>query len=98
MAFCISAWSSFVFNPACAPAVPAAPGASTKSTGGIGAPMVRTGTLPDEGAKPGADAVIFHGPVRRPMIEYRPLSSVVAVNDEGDAFGFSAVTVAPFKG
>jgi hypothetical protein len=23
---------------------------------------------------------------------------VVAVNDEGDAFGFSAVTVAPFKG
>jgi hypothetical protein len=35
----------------------------------MGAPMVRTGTLPDEGAKPGAEAVIFQVPVRRPMIE-----------------------------
>ena len=31
-------------------------------------------------------------------MEYRPRSSVVAVNDDGEAFGFSAVTVAPFKG
>jgi hypothetical protein len=35
----------------------------------MGAPMVRTGTLPDEGEKPGATAVIFHVPVRRPMME-----------------------------
>src|SRR5688572_25367400 len=60
--------------------------------------MVRTGTLPDEAAKPGAEAVIFHDPVRRPMMEYRPRSSVVAVNDDGEALGFSAVIVAPFKG
>src|SRR5687768_3932560 len=98
MAFCSSPWSSLVLTPARAPAGPDAPGASTKSTGGIGAPMVRTGTLPDEAWKPGAEAVIFHEPVRRPMMEYRPRSSVVAVNDEGEAFGFSAVTVAPFKG
>ena len=32
------------------------------------------------------------------MIEKRPLSSVVAVNDEGDAAGFSATTVAPLMG
>src|ERR671910_2279734 len=98
IAFCSSAWSSLVFTPASAPAGPDAPGASTKSTGGMGAPMVRTGTLPDEAWKPGAEAVIFHEPVRRPMMEYRPRSSVVAVNDDGEAFGFSAVTVAPFRG
>src|SRR5687768_18554664 len=92
MAFCSSPWSSLVLTPARAPAGPDAPGASTKSTGGIGAPMVRTGTLPEEAWKPGAEAVIFHEPVRRPIMEYRPRSSVVAVNDDGDAFGFSAVT------
>ena len=37
-------------------------------------------------------------PPRRPMTEKRPLSSVVAVKLLGDAFGFSAVTVAPFIG
>ena len=32
------------------------------------------------------------------MIEKRPLSSVVAVNDGGEAPGFSATTVAPLRG
>ena len=69
MAFCSSACSSLVLTPASAPAGPVAPGASTKSTGGMGAPSERTGTLPDEGAKPGATAVTFQVPVLRPMIE-----------------------------
>ncbi len=69
IAFWSSPWSSLVFTPASAPAAPAAPGASTKSTGGIGEPRLRTGTLPDDGAKPGAEAVTFHEPVLRPMIE-----------------------------
>src|ERR1044071_6866888 len=90
--------SSLVLTPARAPTGPLAPGARAKSTGGIGAPMVRTGTCPEEGWQPGAGALIFHGPDLSPMIEYRPLSSVVAVNDEGEAFGFSAVTVAPLIG
>ena len=96
-AFWSSPCSSFVFTPASAPVGPA-PGARTMSTGGFGAPMVRIGTLPPLGEKPGADAVIFHVPDRRPMIEKRPLSSVVAVNDEGDDAGFSATTVAPLIG
>ena len=93
-----SAWSSLVLTPARAPAGPVAPAASVNSTGGLGAPMVRIGTWPTDGWKPGADAVSFQLPARRPMIEKRPLSSVVAVNDGGDAAGFSATTVAPFSG
>ena len=69
MAFCSSTCSSLVFTPARAPAGPDAPGASAKSTGGIGAPRLRTGTCPDEGANPGATAVTLQGPVLRPMIE-----------------------------
>jgi hypothetical protein len=57
--------------------------------------MVWTLSAPDSGAKLGACAVNVQRPVRRPMIEKRPLSSVVAVNELGDALGFSAVTVAP---
>ena len=92
-----SACSSFVFTPAM-PGMAPAPGASTNSTGGFGWPMVRMGTWPTEGEKPGAEAVSFHVPARRPMIENRPLSSVVAENEGGDAAGFSATTVAPFSG
>ena len=79
-----------MFTPASAPAAPVAPAARVNSTGGFGAPIVRMGTWPTEGWKPGADAVSFQLPARRPMIEKRPLSSVVAVNDGGDAAGFSA--------
>ena len=60
--------------------------------------MVRTLTCPPLGWKPGAEAVSFQLPARRPMIENRPLSSVVAVNEGGDAAGFSATTVAPLTG
>ena len=60
--------------------------------------MVVTSILPASGPKPGACAVNDHGPDFRPMIENRPLSSVVAVKLLGDAFGFSAVTVAPLIG
>ena len=60
--------------------------------------MVATGSWPFSGAKPGASAVKFHWPVFNPMIEKRPLSSVVAVKLLGDALGFSAVTVAPLIG
>ena len=52
-----------------APVGPAAPGARMMSTGGLGAPIVRTFMEPPPGANPGADAVIFHCPERRPMIE-----------------------------
>ncbi len=69
-----------------------------KVIGGFGVPIVDTFILPDSGAKPGACAVNVHPPDRRPMIEKRPLSSVVAVKLLGDAFGFSAVTVAPLIG
>src|SRR4029453_18436178 len=96
-AFCSSACSSLVFTPASAPTGPVAPGARGKATGGIGAPIVRTGTRPDCGWNPGAEAVIFQVPDFRPMIEYRPLSSVVAVNEEGHAWGFRAVAVAPLR-
>src|SRR5687768_5508474 len=85
-----SACSSLVLTPARAPAGPAFPGTRAMSTGGLGAPMVRIGTLPPPGVKPGADAVIFQVPERRPMIEKRPLSSVTALNVDGDADGFSA--------
>ena len=64
-----SACSSLVFTPASAPEGPLAPGASVKSTGGMGAPMVLMGTLPPEGANPGAEAVTFHEPALRPIIE-----------------------------
>jgi hypothetical protein len=60
--------------------------------------MVRMGTLPPPAKKPGADAVIFQVPERNPMIENRPLSSVVVVKDDGEACGFSATTVAPLIG
>src|SRR5688500_5829166 len=98
MPFCNSPCSSLVFTPARAPAGPVAPVARAKSTGGIGAPMLRTGTLPHESRKPCAEAGMFHELVRKPMMEVRPRSYVVAGNDDGEALGFSAVTVAPFKG
>jgi hypothetical protein len=69
-----------------------------KVSGGLGAPMVDTFNLPVSGAKPGACAANDHEPDLRPMIEKRPLSSVVAVKLLGDAAGFSAVTVAPLIG
>src|SRR3954447_14033128 len=71
---------------------------SVNVSGGLGAPMVCTLSRPDSGAKPGACAVNVHAPVRRPMIEKRPLSSVVAVKLLGDALGFSAVIDAPLIG
>src|SRR5262245_29853667 len=71
---------------------------NVKVSGGFGEPIVCTGNRPLSGAKPGACAVNVHEPVRRPMIEKRPLSSVVAVKLLGDALGFSAVTVAPLSG
>ena len=58
-----------MLTPESAPAGPLAPGARVKSTGGIGAPMVLMGTLPDEAAKPGAEAVTFHEPALSPIIE-----------------------------
>src|ERR1700682_4924631 len=81
-----------------AAAGPPPPFFSVKASGGLGAPIVATGILPISGAKPGACAVKFHWPVFNPMIEKRPLSSVVAVKLLGEAFGFSAVTVAPLIG
>ena len=50
------------------------------------------------GANPGACTRNDHSPVRKPMIEKRPLSSVVAVKLFGEAFGFSAVIDAPLIG
>jgi len=67
-------------------------------SGGLGAPIVDTFSLPASGPKPGAMAANDHWPDLRPMIEKRPLSSVVAVKLLGDAAGFSAVTVAPLIG
>ena len=69
-----------------------------KVSGGLGAPMVDTLSLPASGPKPGACAANDHCPDFRPMIEKRPLSSVVAVKLLGEAAGFSAVTVAPLIG
>ena len=60
--------------------------------------MVCTFILPVSGAKPGACAENDQLPDFSPMIENRPLSSVVAVKLLGEAFGFSAVTVAPLMG
>ena len=77
---------------------PAPPFFSVKVSGGFGVPIVCTFSLPVSGPKPGACAVNVHVPVRSPMIEKRPLSSVVAVKLLGDASGFSAVTVAPLIG
>ena len=57
--------SSLVLTPARAPAGPVAPAARVNSTGGFGAPMVRMGTLPTDGWKPGAEAVSFQLPARR---------------------------------
>src|SRR3954462_3478672 len=69
-----------------------------KVSGGFGAPIVETLSLPASGPNPGACAENDHWPDFRPMIEKRPLSSVVAVKLLGDAPGFSAVTVAPLIG
>src|SRR5450759_4107528 len=84
------------------PSAPIGPGAQpffrVKVSGGFGAPIVCTFIRPDSGAKPGACAVNVQPPVRSPMIEKRPLSSVVAVKLLGDAAGFSAVMVAPLIG
>jgi len=52
--------------------------------------MVDTFSLPDSGANPGACAANDHGPDLRPMIEKRPLSSVVAVKLLGDRGRISA--------
>src|SRR5258708_18936309 len=85
--------------PSALPAGAAAPPFfSVNWSGGFGAPIVATGSLPVSGPKPGASAVKFHWPVFSPMIEKRPLSSVVAVKLLGEAFGFSAVALAPFIG
>ena len=67
-------------------------------SGGFGAPIVETFSRPDSGPKLGAWAVNDHCPDFSPMIEKRPLSSVVAVKLFGDAFEFSAVMVAPLIG
>src|SRR5471030_1839031 len=69
-----------------------------KVSGGFGAPIVETFSFPVSGPMPGACAENDQEPDFSPMIEKRPLSSVVAVKLLGDAAGFSAVTVAPLIG
>src|ERR671919_2171272 len=91
----ISVWRSFAAIPPSALAGPEAPFFNANVRGGFGEPIVCTFMRPDSGANPGACAVNVQPPLRSPMIEKRPRSSVVAVKLVGDAFGFSAVTVAP---
>ena len=68
------------------------------SSGGLGAPTVRTLAVPPIPSNPGASAVKSQAPLRRPIIAQRPRSSLVAVNSRGEAFGLRAVTVAPLIG
>src|SRR5262245_39296084 len=94
-----SAWRSLAATPPSAPAAaPPVPLRSVNVNGGFGDPIVWTPSLPDSGANPGACAVNVHCPLFSPMIEKRPLSSVVAVKLLGEAPGFSAVMVAPLIG
>src|SRR5713101_1709156 len=84
------------------PSAPVGAGAppffNVKVRGGFGAPIVCTLKRNVSGPKPGACALKAHWPDRSPIIEKRPLSSVVAVKLLGDAFGLSAVIVAPLIG
>src|SRR5215813_9586401 len=74
-----SACRSFGASPPSAPAGAAPPPfRSVNVSGGFGEPIVCTLSFPDSGAYPGACALNVHGPDLRPMIENRPLSSVVA--------------------
>src|SRR6185503_10785972 len=71
---------------------------SVKVRGGFGAPIVCTLNRNVSGPNPGACAANVHAPDLRPIIEKRPLSSVAAVKLFGEAFGLSAVIVAPLIG